>query len=201
MTLSGTTVGAGRALALLGASLAVYVLPLVAVAAIALLLSTVTHNSAAAVVGALMISLLLQLVHDHPRARRRSSPYLLPTQFNAWQGFLREPIDYAPVVRAVWVCALYAIPCLAAACAVLPAPRRRRRLTGLWRRPAVRSRSGSQWHRCAEAMHPNARLMPMVTALMVGLVAGTLARSALVAALAGCLVLFLITATEDGRRR
>jgi hypothetical protein len=50
-------------------------------------------------------------------------------------------------------------------------------------------------------MHPNARLMPMVTALMVGLVAGTLARSALVAALAGCLVLFLITATEDGRRR
>ncbi len=35
-----------------------------------------------------------------------------------------------------------------------------------------------------EAMHPNARPMPMVTALMVGLVAGTLARSALVAALA-----------------
>ena len=73
VTLSGTTVGAGRALALLGASLAVYALPLTAVAAIALLLSTVTHNSAAAVVGALMISLLLQLVAHHPRRSAASS--------------------------------------------------------------------------------------------------------------------------------
>jgi ABC-2 type transport system permease protein len=114
VTLSGTTVSAGRALALLGASLAVYALPLAAVAAIALLLSTVTHNSAAAVVGALMISLLLQLVLIIP-GLGGLEPYLLPTQFTAWQGFLREPIDYAPVVRAVWVCAFYALPCLALA--------------------------------------------------------------------------------------
>lgn len=50
-------------------------------------------------------------------------------------------------------------------------------------------------------MHPNARPIPMVTALMVGLVAGSLARSALVAAVAACLVLLLITATEGSRRR
>jgi ABC-2 type transport system permease protein len=114
VTLSGTTVGAGRALVLIAASLLVYLLPLVAVASIALLLSTVTHNSAAAVVGALMISLLLQLVTIIP-GLAGLQPYLLPTQFNAWQGFLRTPTDFAPIVRAAWVCALYAIPCLGVA--------------------------------------------------------------------------------------
>src|SRR6185312_9347451 len=34
-------------------------------------------------------------------------PYLLATQFEAWHGFLRVPADWAPVVRALWVCALY----------------------------------------------------------------------------------------------
>ncbi|QEC50386.1 ABC transporter permease [Baekduia soli] len=113
VTLSGTTVGAGRALVLVGASLLVYALPLIAVASIAVLLSTVTRNSAAAVVGALMISLLLQLVTIIP-GLGALHPYLLPTQFNAWQGFLRTPADYAPIVRAAWVCALYAVPCLGA---------------------------------------------------------------------------------------
>src|SRR4051812_44869890 len=47
VTLSGTTVGVGRGLVLIGASLLVYLLPLLAVASIALLLSTVTRNSAA----------------------------------------------------------------------------------------------------------------------------------------------------------
>jgi ABC-2 type transport system permease protein len=114
VTLSGTTVSAGRALLLIGASLLVYLLPLIAIAAIALLLSTVTHNSAAAVVGALMISLMLQLVTIIP-GLSALHPYLLPTQFNAWQGFLRTPADWAPVVRAAWVCALYALPCIGAA--------------------------------------------------------------------------------------
>lgn len=114
VTLSGTTVTAGRALGLIGASLLVYLLPLMAVAAIALLLSTITRNSAAAVVGALMVSLLLQLATIVP-GLGALHPYLLPTQFNAWQGFLRTPADWAPIVRAAWVCALYALPCLGAA--------------------------------------------------------------------------------------
>jgi ABC-2 type transport system permease protein len=114
VSLSGTVVTPGRGLGLIFASLAVYMLPLIAVASIALLLSTVTHNSAAAVVGALMISLLLQLVTIVP-GLGFLQPYLLPTQFNAWQGFLRTPADWAPIVRAVWVCALYAVPCLALA--------------------------------------------------------------------------------------
>ncbi len=114
VTLSGSTVSAGRALLLIGVSLAIYALPLVAVASIALLLSTVTHNSAAAVVGALLISLMLQLLTILP-GLGGLQPYLLPTQFNAWQGLLRDPIDWTPVIRAAWVCAAYSVPCLAAA--------------------------------------------------------------------------------------
>ena len=45
-------------------------------------------------------------------------PYLLSTQFDAWQGFLRTPVDWAPIVRAVWVCALYAVPALVGAALV-----------------------------------------------------------------------------------
>jgi hypothetical protein len=44
-----------------------------------------------------------------------AQPYLLSTQFNAWQGFLRTPTDWAPVIRAAWVCAAYAIPAFGAA--------------------------------------------------------------------------------------
>lgn len=114
VTLSGSTVSAGRALLLVGVSLAVYALPLVAIASIALLLSTVTHNSAAAVVGALMISLMLQLLTILP-GLGGLQPYLLPTQFNAWQGLLRDPVDWSPVIRAAWVCMAYSIPCLGVA--------------------------------------------------------------------------------------
>ena len=53
---------AATALALVGASLLVYLMPMLAIACIGLLLSTVTRNSAAAVVGTLMFSLLMQLI-------------------------------------------------------------------------------------------------------------------------------------------
>ena len=43
-------------------SLLVYLIPIAAIVCIGLLLSTVTRNSAAAVVGTLMISLLFQLI-------------------------------------------------------------------------------------------------------------------------------------------
>jgi ABC-2 type transport system permease protein len=108
-TLSGTQVSAGRGMALLaGASLA-YFVPMMAIAGIAILLSTVTHNSAAAVVGTLIFSFVMQLLAVI-NALDWLRPYLLSTQFNAWQGLLREPADWAPIVRAAWVSALYAIP-------------------------------------------------------------------------------------------
>jgi ABC-2 type transport system permease protein len=113
-SLSGTRVSAGTALGLVGGSLLVYLMPILAIASIGLLLSTITRNSAAAVVGTLMVSLLIQLVGILP-GLEGLHPYLLSTQFNAWQGLLRDPIDWAPIVRSAWVCALYGLPSLAAA--------------------------------------------------------------------------------------
>ena len=113
-SLSGTKVSTGHGLGLLAASLAVYVLPLGGIAAFGLLLSTVTRNSAASVVGSLMWALLMQLLGVLP-GTESIRPYLLGTQFEAWHGFLRTPADWAPVVRALWVCALYiGVPIFAA---------------------------------------------------------------------------------------
>jgi ABC-2 type transport system permease protein len=105
-SLSGTTVSAGHALGLLAASLAIYAWPMAAIAAFGIFLSTVTRNSAAAVVGTLMWALFMQLLGVLP-GTESIRPYLLGEQFQAWHGFLRTPADWTPVVRALWVCALY----------------------------------------------------------------------------------------------
>lgn len=110
-TLSGDTVSAVEGLKLVAASLAVYLLPIFAVAGIAMLLSAGFRNSAAAVVGTLMFSLLLQLLTIIP-GLGGLKPYLLSTQFNAWQGLLRTPADWDPIIRAGWVCSAYALPAL-----------------------------------------------------------------------------------------
>jgi ABC-2 type transport system permease protein len=113
-TLSGSIVSAPKGLELVYLSLLVYLMPIATVVCIGLLLSTITRNSAAAVVGTLMISLLFQLIGVLP-GLGALVPYLLSTQFNAWQGLLRQPIDWAPIARAAWVCAMYGIPALGAA--------------------------------------------------------------------------------------
>ena len=112
--LSGTTVGVGRGLALLGAGTLTYMLPVIGITAIALLLSTVTRNSAAAVVGTLMVSIVMQVL-GALSALDWLDPYLLSTQFNAWEGLLRDPVDWDPVIRAAWVSGAYAVPALTAA--------------------------------------------------------------------------------------
>jgi ABC-2 type transport system permease protein len=114
ISLSGTPISVSRGMTLIGASALAYFMPTIAIASIALLLSTLSHNSAAAVVGTLMISLIMQLL-GVISALDFLQPYLLSEQFNAWQGLLREPIDWAPVVRAAWVSAAYALPALAIA--------------------------------------------------------------------------------------
>jgi ABC-2 type transport system permease protein len=109
-SLSGTTVSAWKALGLVAASFGVFFLPVLALVAIGLLLSTVTRNSAAGVVSTLMVLIVMDLVGILP-GLGGVPPYLLPNQFNAWMGFLRQPIDWAPIVRSVWVCAVWALPC------------------------------------------------------------------------------------------
>jgi ABC-2 type transport system permease protein len=112
LSLSGNEISVGRSLLLIGGSALAYFLPTMAVASLAILLSTVTRNSAAAVVATLMLSLIMQLL-GIVSALDFLRPYLLPAQFNAWQGLLREPIDWGPVVRAAWVSAVFGVPALA----------------------------------------------------------------------------------------
>jgi ABC-2 type transport system permease protein len=116
-SLSGTTVSAPRALVLTLASLGIYLLPLAAITCIGVLLSTVTRNSAGAVVGTLLVALLFQLIQILP-GLGALTPYLLTTQFDAWHGLLRSPIDWAPMIRSVWVCAVYGVPAVIAAALV-----------------------------------------------------------------------------------
>ena len=61
-SLSWTIVSAPKALGLVYVALLVYLIPILTITAIGLLLSTVTRNSAAAVVRTLMVSLLFQLI-------------------------------------------------------------------------------------------------------------------------------------------
>jgi ABC-2 type transport system permease protein len=111
-SLSGTTIQADRGMLLIAGSALAYFIPMAAIAAIAFLLSTVTHNSAAAVVGTLILSFVMQLLAIIS-GLHFLRPYLLSEQFDAWQGLLREPTDWAPIIHAAWVSACYAVPAVA----------------------------------------------------------------------------------------
>jgi ABC-2 type transport system permease protein len=84
------------------------------VVSIGLLFSTATRNSAAAVVGALAVTLILALITLIP-GLESVRPYLLTTEYNNWHGLLRTPTDWGPIWHSLWVCALYAVPALIAA--------------------------------------------------------------------------------------
>ena len=113
-TYSGSVVSAPKGLLLVFAANAVYLIPLLTVASIGVLLSTVTRNSAAAVVGTVGIVILLLIVAQIP-GLEGIRPYLLDEQFQNWHGLLRTPTDWAPIGHSAWVCALYAVPTLLAA--------------------------------------------------------------------------------------
>jgi len=114
VSLSGTVVSAGEGLALVYASNALYLIPTVAVVSFGVLLSVVTRNSAAAVVGTIGSVILLYIISGIP-GLEGAHPYLLTEQFQAWQGLLRTPTDWGPITHSIWVCALYAVPSLVAA--------------------------------------------------------------------------------------
>jgi ABC-2 type transport system permease protein len=114
VTFSGSVVPPGEGLLLVFAANACYLIPIAAVVSIGVLLSTVTRNSAAAVVGTLAVTLVMALIPIIP-GLEGAKPYLLTTEYNSWQGLLRTPTDWAPIWHSLWVCALYAVPSLAAA--------------------------------------------------------------------------------------
>jgi ABC-2 type transport system permease protein len=114
VTLSNTVVSASEALLLVFAADAAYLIPLLTVVSIGVLLSTATRNSAAAVIGTIAVPIVLYIVTAVP-GLESIHPYLLTEQFQAWQGLMRTPTDWAPIGHSAWVCALYAGPALIAA--------------------------------------------------------------------------------------
>jgi ABC-2 type transport system permease protein len=113
VTFSGTVVPPGEGLLLVIAANACYLVPTAALVSIGVLLSTITRNSAAAVVGTIGFTILLALIPLIP-GLEGANPYLLTNQYNAWQGLLRVPTDWSPILHSLWVCALYAVPALIA---------------------------------------------------------------------------------------
>ncbi len=112
-TYSGTVVSAPKALLLVFAANAVFLIPLLTLASIGLLLSTATRNSAASVVGTVGAVIVMLIIAQIP-GLEGVRPYLVPEQFEAWHGLLRTPTDWAPISHSAWVCALYAVPALIA---------------------------------------------------------------------------------------
>ena len=68
--------------------------------------------------GTLGVTLILAIVSQIP-GLEGLHPYLLTTQYFAWQGLLRTPTDWSPIAHSAWVCALYAVPALVAGYLVL----------------------------------------------------------------------------------
>jgi ABC-2 type transport system permease protein len=102
-------ISAQRAAVLVAASFGVYAMPVLAIAAIGVLLSTTSKNSAGAVVGTLLISLIMQLTRIIPGLDGdRVQDWLLTQQLNAWQGLFRDPIDWSPISHAALISAMYA---------------------------------------------------------------------------------------------
>ncbi len=113
VTFSGSIVSAPEGLLLVIAANACYLIPLLAVVAVGVLLSTATRNSAASVVGTVGLVIMLYIVAQIPGVEDLK-PYLLTEQFQSWQGLLRTPTDWAPIAHSAWVCALYGVPALIA---------------------------------------------------------------------------------------
>ena len=109
--LDGTSASGGHALELVALAYAVYLLPLAVLVAFAFFLSTVTRNSAAAIVGTVIFALAFQGVAALP-GMGAAKPYLLPQQFGAWESLFGK--GGLSIWRATWTCALYSAVPLAA---------------------------------------------------------------------------------------
>jgi len=112
--LGGAPIPVGEVLVLIWTGAGLVALPLLALAAFSMLLSTVTHNSVASVVGGIVLILILQLISSLGLGGALD-PYLLTEQFAAWLNLMRDPIDWAPIVRSAWVSGAWAAVSLAVA--------------------------------------------------------------------------------------
>jgi len=111
----GRTASGAHALGLVALAYLTYLLPLAVLVAVAFFLSTVTRNSAAAIVGTVIFALAFQGVAALP-GLKGAKPYLLPQQFDAWESLFGHG-GYS-IARAAWTCTLYSLLPLVAGWAV-----------------------------------------------------------------------------------
>lgn len=104
--LNGRHVAGGHALGLVVLAYATYLLPLAVLIGVAVFLSTVTRNSAAAIVGTVIFSLAFQGIAALPGVKQADN-WLLPKQFEAWEALFGQTGD--SIGRAALICAVYSL--------------------------------------------------------------------------------------------
>jgi hypothetical protein len=78
------------------------------------LLSVVTRQSVAGVVGTIFYGLALTGLAALP-AIKGARPYILVTQLHAWHGPFETPTNWGAIGDAIWMSVLYVAPPLVAA--------------------------------------------------------------------------------------
>lgn len=104
--LDGRHIGGGHALGLDVLAYLTYLLPLAVLIGVAVFLSTVTRNSAAAIVGTVIFSLAFQGIAVLPGIKQ-ARDWLFPKQFEAWESLFGHTGD--SIGRAALICAAYAL--------------------------------------------------------------------------------------------
>jgi ABC-2 type transport system permease protein len=117
VNLSGQRLSALHALALDVPAVAIYCVPVLAIASFGLFLSVLTRQSVAAVGGTLLYAMALQGVAVIS-AIKAAHPYLLTNQLTAWHDLFQTPVAGDAIVRSLWVSAAFALPPLLAAWAI-----------------------------------------------------------------------------------
>ncbi|HWE11942.1 MAG TPA: ABC transporter permease [Solirubrobacteraceae bacterium] len=117
INISEHQISALHALGLGIASVAIYLLPVFALASFGLFLSVATRQSVAAIGGTLLYAMSLQGLAAIS-ALRAVHPYLLTNQLTAWDDLFQTPVAADAILRSLWVSAAFALPPLLAAWAI-----------------------------------------------------------------------------------
>jgi ABC-2 type transport system permease protein len=107
-TLGGSSIGVPSALGRIALGLADYAPPLLAVSAWGFMLSTITRNSGAAIVGMLVFGFANQIIGFLPNISPSITQWLLTDQFTSWEAALGTAVDTGPMLHSLWVSAVYA---------------------------------------------------------------------------------------------
>jgi ABC-2 type transport system permease protein len=112
---TGQVVGVWHALGLAAASYAFVFVGMVCAVSLAVLFSTFTNSSLTAVAVALVLVIIMEILGQIPQFDFLA-PYLFPGKFMEWTNFLKSPVEWTPVIKAlinfaVWIVGTTGIAC------------------------------------------------------------------------------------------